>query len=108
MATISENLIPFTELTEEEHRNLASMGGKASVESRRRKKTLKEELEILLELMNDGKTNQEKISIAILEEAQKGNTKAFEIIRDTIGEKPTDNINMSGNTTVLIKDDISE
>ena len=34
-----------------------------------------------------GKT-QEKISLALIEEAIKGNVKAFEVIRDTIGEKP--------------------
>ena len=35
---------------------------------------------------------QEKISTALINEAQKGNTKAYEIIRDTIGEKPMDKL----------------
>lgn len=79
-----DNLIPFNKLTEEEQRKIASMGGKASVEARRRRKTLKEELLLLLE-END---NQKNITVALLNEAAKGNTKAFEIIRDSIGEKP--------------------
>jgi len=36
------NLIPFSELTQEEQRSIASKGGKASVEARRRKKELRE------------------------------------------------------------------
>ena len=31
-----ENLISFTELTEEEHREIASKGGKASIKARRK------------------------------------------------------------------------
>lgn len=33
---------------------------------------------------------QENICLALLGKAQNGDTKAFEVIRDTIGEKPTD------------------
>ena len=36
-----ENLKPFNTLTEREQRELASKGGKASVEARRKKKGLK-------------------------------------------------------------------
>lgn len=82
----TQNLIPFNELTEKEQKELASKGGKASVESRRRKKTLKEELILLLEEAD----NQKNISVAMLKEAMNGNVKAFEVIRDTIGEKPKD------------------
>jgi hypothetical protein len=81
-----ENLIPFNELTEEEQRALASKGGKASVEARRRKRTLKEELLLLLEEAD----NQKNISVAMLKQAMEGNVKAFEVIRDTVGEKPKD------------------
>lgn len=88
-----QNLIPFDELTESEHRKIASAGGKASGAARRRRKTLKEELLSLLECED----MQERISIALLTEALEGNkagsvTKAFEVIRDTIGEKPVDKV----------------
>ena len=87
------NLKPFSELTEEEQREIRKKGGKASVEARRRRKTLKEEL---LALLSIGDV-QEKLSLALLDEALHGNkagsvTKAFEVIRDTIGEKPVDKV----------------
>ena len=39
---------------------------------------------------------QESITIALIEKAMQGDTKAFEVIRDTIGEKPTDKVEMDG------------
>lgn len=84
-----ENLIPFNELTEKEQRELAKKGGIASGKARKEKKLLKDELAILMETINkDGKTYQELISTALVKEALKGNTKAYEIIRDTMGQKP--------------------
>lgn len=92
-----ENLIPFNELTEKEQRALAKKGGIASGKSRKEKKLLKDELAILMETINkDGKTYQELISTALVKEALKGNTKAYEIIRDTMGQKPKEEINLSG------------
>ena len=85
------NLIPFNELTEEEQRKIARKGGIASGESRRRRKTLKEELLALLEI-ND---NNNKISLAVLQKALNGDIQAFTTIRDTIGEKPKDEIDLN-------------
>lgn len=85
-----QNLIPAAHpLTVEEQ----SKGGKASVESRRRRKTLKEEL--LLMLSNED--IQKSITVALINEAIKGNNAgsvrgAFETIRDTIGEKPAEKV----------------
>lgn len=86
MAANIENLKPVR--TKEEARTRGSAGGKKSVEARRARKTLAEELRLLL---SSGDT-QERISLALLEEAMQGNTKAYEVIRDTIGEKPTDKV----------------
>lgn len=85
-----QNLKPVR--TKSEARERGRNGGIKSGEVRGQRKTLKEELLILLEQ----KDYQEKISLALLEQAKKGNTKAYEIIRDTIGEKPKENINVSG------------
>lgn len=63
-----------------------------ATEVKREKKLLKEELMLLLA---QGKT-QEKISLALIEEAIKGNVKAFEVIRDTIGEKPVNKQEIEG------------
>lgn len=88
-----QNLIKPSDLTPTERRENASKAGKASGAARRARKTLKEELLLLL---SDGDT-QSRLSLALIEEALNGNkagsvTKAFEVIRDTIGEKPTEKI----------------
>lgn len=86
-----ENLISLADRTTEEQREIARKGGIASGEARRRKRTLKEELILLLE---QGDT-QEKISLSLIKQALEGNTKAFEIIRDTVGEKPKEEIEVN-------------
>jgi hypothetical protein len=92
MAT-TENLIPFDELTEDEHRAIASKGGKASGEARRRKKELRELLEFALSQpsgIEDGEDNYTAITVALVQRAIHGDTKAYEVIRDTLGQKPTE------------------
>lgn len=86
-----ENLKPNSERTPSERKKLASKAGRASGESRRRKKTFKELLEVALSMPSvEGNTNAEQIVIGMIEAAQSGDTKAFIAIRDTIGEKPVD------------------
>lgn len=104
MANI-ENLKP---LSTEKAREIGKKGGKASVKARRRKKQLKELLELALSQPHeDGEDNYYAITAALIQEALSGNTKAFEVIRDTIGQKPTDalelktaeiKINITGDT----------
>ena len=84
---------PFT--TSDER---ARQAGKVSGKRRKERKTLREEL--LLLLMSDVKDEdsgrkvqtQTKMSSALVDQALKGNTKAYEIIRDTIGEKPVEKV----------------
>lgn len=88
-----KNLIPNSDRTPSELREMARNGGLASGEARRKRKTLREELLLML---SDGDI-QEKISVALINEAINGNnsgsvTKAFEVIRDTIGERPVDKV----------------
>lgn len=100
-----QNLRPSEyKLSQEE----AKRGGQKSGETRRRKRTLKEQMEMLLSLpVQDPATkdfieslgidsteinNALAITLSMYQEALKGNTKAFELIRDTIGEKPTDRL----------------
>ena len=85
MASIN-NLKPVR--TKEEARKRGKNGGKASGEARRERKALKEELLLLLSKGN----TQEKLSLALIKQAINGNTKAFEVIRDTIGEKTSDKL----------------
>ena len=66
-----------------------------------KRKTLKE---TLLLMLSEGKT-QDNITLALLSKAQKGDTKAYEVIRDTIGEKVADKLEQSGelNNIITIK-----
>ena len=81
----------FDIIPPEEARAIQKKGAIASAEARRKRKKLKEELELLLEIVDKkGVTNQTKISLALIKEAKNGNVKAFETIRDTVGEKPID------------------
>lgn len=92
MAT-TENLRPFNERTEEEQREIATRGGKASGKARRRKKELKELLELALSQpsgIEDGEDNYTAITAALVQRAIHGDTKAYEVIRDTLGQKPTE------------------
>lgn len=91
--TRKQNLIPFTEMSPSRHSELSRLGQQASAKSRREKKTLKQELEALLEIADkNGDTLQKKISFAIIQKAGKGDVKAYEIIRDTIGQKPKESV----------------
>lgn len=89
MVKKTENL---KRLSSDEARENGRKGGIKSGEVRRERKALKEELLYLLEQGN----TQEKISLALIKQALKGNVKAFETIRDTIGEKPTDKQEITG------------
>lgn len=97
----SQNLIPNSKRTESEVRENTRKGGIKSGESRRRKKLLKELLEIAL----DGKTEfngqqvgrDEAIVLSLIQKAEKGDVSAFLAIRDTLGEKPTDTVNVEMN-----------
>ena len=85
-----QNLIPNSKRSPSEVRKNGSKGGIKSGEVRRKRKTLREELLLLLETGN----NQNKMSLAMIEKAMKGDTKAFEVIRDTIGEKPREQLDI--------------
>lgn len=82
--------------TPEEH----SKGGKASAEARRAKRDLRQALEILLEREYKDKNGNtlsgtEAITAKLFEQAMKGNIRAFETLRDTVGQKPVEKIMVS-------------
>ena len=97
-----QNLIPFTERSESEVRKLNSKGGVNSGEARRRKRDIRLALEALLEKDISDKngnvmTTTEAIALKQIEKALKGDTRAFEVVRDTVGQKPTDKIDLTVN-----------
>lgn len=116
-----QNLIPFTELTEKEQRELARKGGKASGKARREKKSMRESLEVILGMaLKPGKsqdveqiknfaevkgkniTVEQAMLIAQVQKALKGDTQALAFLRDTSGQKPDDNVNLTGAVPVVI------
>ena len=86
--------------TSSEARENGKKGGIASGEARRRKKLLRECLEILLEKEITDKKGEtmsgaEALSTKLFAEAMKGNVKAFEVLRDTAGQKPVEKVIVS-------------
>lgn len=97
MANNEENLRPMSERTKDEQREIARQGGKASGEARRKKRDLRRALEMLLEKDYTDKkgniaTGAEAISTKLFEQAMKGNVKAFETIRSTVGQDPVQKV----------------
>ena len=107
MAKGHENMKSLAERTTDEQREIAKKGGKASGEARRRKKTMKESLEVLLSMgIEAGKiidvedleafpqlkgkniTVNDAIMVKQVQKALKGDQKAAEFVRDSIGQKP--------------------
>ena len=90
----NENLKPIKkgELTSEEAKRRGANGGKKSGEARRARKTLREDLLLML---STGDT-QEQVNLALIKQALKGNVKAFAILRDTIGEAPVSKQEITG------------
>lgn len=112
---MADNLIPQSERTKAEQREIARKGGIASGEKRREKKAMKETLETLLQMpLKSGKatdldeikniaalkgkniTVQEAIMLAQIQKAMKGDTKAAEYVRDTSGNKLKEGVELSG------------
>ena len=107
-----DNLIPFNQRTEEQQREIAKMGGKASGEARKKKRDMREVAKAILEhAMNDEQIDEvlgsskdlldgDKSVMAVLtarmvQEAGKGSYKHYETLRDTAGFKPKDEIGIS-------------
>lgn len=86
-----QNLKPIRkgDLSSEELKKRQSNGGKASVKARRENKLLKD---AILERM--GETDWYEMVDALIGRA-KETDKAFEILRDTIGQKPSEKVDLS-------------
>lgn len=97
MANI-KNLKKFTsDQSREEAKKNGKKGGLASAEARRKKRDLRLAIEILLEKDYTSKNGDvvsgaEAIAIKQFEKAMKGDTRAFEVLRDTAGQKPIDKV----------------
>ena len=97
---------PYRFRTGEQQVEIARKGGIASGEARRRKKTMRETAQMVLDmqipnaakelktklkvmgLSEEDFTYQAAVMVAIVNQAMKGNTKAAAFLRDTVGENP--------------------
>ena len=90
--------------TTSEAREKGRAGGKKSGEVRRQKKLLRDLLEEALETKTDTGTLSVDITKALIVKALEGDVKAYEVIRDTLGQKPKDKLGIELNpkaTSVL-------
>lgn len=121
MAKKQDNLVSIGSRTTEEQRRIVSAGGKASGEARRRKRAIREICADLLgmdlpegaaELGALQQTAQalaqergqsldvyEALTLAQLAQALRGDTKAATFVRDSAGDKPTDQVQASVGVT---------
>lgn len=100
-----QNLIPWNKRTEKEQREYARKGGKKSGEVRRRRKAMKEQMEMLLSLPfkqsegldfmkdlgieEDDLDNQMALIVALYGKALKGDVQAFNTIREVTQDDKT-------------------
>ena len=122
-----QNLIPQRDRSPEERRKVAQMGQKASAEARRRKKSIREVLEVILSLdapeemlqagqeltkkmRRDAKSRGEVVDVysaiaaAQAYKAARGDTAAATFVRDSVGDKPTDKLAQTGGPEVTEAD----
>lgn len=84
---VRENLIPLNERTPEDRVRIAKMGNKASVESRRKRRLMRDILEDKLDLMDAaGLTNQERVTLGLIKGAIDGRAENYKVILETLGE----------------------
>lgn len=82
-----DNLISLDQRTPEERRKIAIMGNKASVESRRHRRLMRDVLEDKLDLKDaEGLTNQERVILGLIKGAIDGKAENFKAILETLGE----------------------
>jgi hypothetical protein len=110
MAKVYENLKPVQ--TKKEARERGRRGGKASGEARRKKKSMREALQVIMSLdvqdkrarhkikemfgINDEDIDNQMLVLAsTINQATKGNMQAITFIRDTLGEKPVEKMEVS-------------
>lgn len=90
----------------EEAQEWGRKGGRASGAARREKKTLREVLSALLDAKLKGSsiTGREAVAVALFEKAMSGDVKAFQELRDTVGEKPVDSMQLEAVVDVTTKE----
>lgn len=100
-----KNLIPANKRSKEEHRIIASNGGKKSQEVQRAKRTAKAILNEFLEMPNSeypNMTNKEVMEMRLIAAGTnpEASLKAIDMIHEMIEEKPAQKVEERASTTV--------
>lgn len=119
----------FARMTPEQRAECGRKGAQKSMETKRKRKEMRETLDILLKMpMKRGKqysaediksfadlkgkniTIDQALMIALVQKGLKGDLNAIAMVRDTVGEKPTDKMEIKDTTPIIIsgEDDLSE
>lgn len=119
----------FAKMTPEQRREYGRKGGLKKGENYKRRKELKETLNILLDMpLKTGRTTTvEKVQafanlkgknitvdqammVCLIQKALKGDLNAIAMVRDTIGERPSDKVEVKDVTPVIIsgEDDLRD
>ena len=106
----------FAKMTPEERSKWGKIGAEKSIEVRRKRKEMRETLDVLLKMpMKKGEvysaedikcfadlkgkniTIDQAIMVCLVQKALKGDLSAISMIRDTIGEKPAEKVEVTKN-----------
>lgn len=90
----------FACMTPEQLKAAQDKGHQAKIENNKRRRTLKEELEILLE---NGDI-QKRMSLVLIDRILNNGrdaVRAYEVIRDTLGEKPVERVETKLETSTI-------
>ena len=119
----------FATMTPEQRREYGRKGGLKKGENYKRRKELRETLDVLLDMpLRTGRTTSvEKVQafanlkgknitvdqammVCLIQKALKGDLNAIAMVRDTIGERPSDKVEVKDVTPVIIsgEDDLSD
>lgn len=106
MADGRDNLVPQSERTKEEQREIARMGGIASGKVRRERKTIADALRLVLaERGNEqGLSRQELIVAKVVKRLyDEGDIRDLKVLADVLGESE-ETINVKGISPIITKD----
>ena len=106
----------FAKMTPEERSKWGKIGAEKSIEVRRKRKEMRETLDILLNMpMKKGKvytaedikcfadlkgkniTIDQAVMVCLIQKALKGDLSAIAMVRDTVGEKPAEKVEVTKN-----------
>ena len=98
----------FEHMTKEQLSEAGKKGGKASVE--RRKNVDIEKIQAFADLKGKNVTVDEAMMIKLVQKALSGDLNSISMVRDTIGEKPSDRVEVKDVTPIIIsgEDELSE